>query len=129
MSDTIAGKLILAGDYPREEGDDPNNKPLARVVVVMPRAVLRDVKTLPMYADVVVITAAEYAERSWIQTSERLPEKGQFILAYGCGLGNNTEGPEMDICLWDGELWDEGGTELVPSCVKFTHWMPIPKTP
>lgn len=62
----------------------------------------------------------------WIPVTERLPEYGQFILAKGPGLGNYIGGPEVDICLWDGELWNEGGTERAPN-VTFTHWMPLPQ--
>ena len=68
------------------------------------------------------------AEGAWIASKDRLPAKGQFILAAGPGLGNYIGGPEIDVCRWDGDqLWNEGGTELTDA--RFTHWMPLPKCP
>ena len=60
MSTHITGKLIVAGEYPPE--DCPHGATeLARIIVVMPREVLREVKTLPMYEDVAVIKTEELA--------------------------------------------------------------------
>lgn len=59
MSEHITGKLVLAGEYRAEDQVDPE-APLARVVIVMPKAVLREVKRLPMFGDVVVVPRAEY---------------------------------------------------------------------
>ena len=64
----------------------------------------------------------------WISCKDRMPEDGEFFLAYGENLGNYVGGPSIDICRWDGQLWSEGGTELV-SEVDFTHWMPLPSAP
>jgi hypothetical protein len=63
----------------------------------------------------------------WIVAANTMPADGQFFLAYGDGIGNYINGPAMDICLWDGVLWDEGGTEK--SHARFTHWMPLPQPP
>ncbi len=60
MSTHITGKLIVAGDYTEEEQID-YGEPLACAVVVMPRSVLRDVATLPMYKDVTAIKTADLA--------------------------------------------------------------------
>ena len=65
----------------------------------------------------------------WVPCSQRLPEKNQFFLAFGPGLGNHVGGPEMDICSFDGDLWVEGGTELAFDEQRFTHWMPMPEGP
>lgn len=59
MSAHITGKLILAGDFCEEPGDQ--NSTLARVIVIMPKDVLRAVKTLPMFQDVTVICTEEFA--------------------------------------------------------------------
>ena len=64
---------------------------------------------------------------AWILASERMPADGQFFLAYGPGLGNYIGGPEIDICRWDGSLWNEGGTEICDA--RFTYWMPLPPSP
>ena len=65
---------------------------------------------------------------SWIACSTRMPGNGQYILAFGPKLGQKISGPTMDICHWfDGELFDEGGTEFCHH--KFTHWIPLPKSP
>lgn len=66
----------------------------------------------------------EQAAKQWIPVTRALPAAGQFILATGPGLGNYIGGPPVDICLWDGELWNEGGTERAEA--DFTHWMPLP---
>ena len=68
----------------------------------------------------------------WISVEDRLPEHGQYVLAYGPALGMATNGPKMDICCHDGLWMDEGGTELVNwervgSGV--THWMELPAAP
>jgi hypothetical protein len=61
----------------------------------------------------------------WISVQDRMPEKNQYILAFGPGIGQSVDSPNLDICLWDGyDLWDEGGTELA-STLDFTHWQPI----
>jgi hypothetical protein len=61
----------------------------------------------------------------WISVTERMPEKDQFILAFGPGIGKNVDSPNLDICRWDGyDFWDEGGTELTFE-TDFTHWQPI----
>ena len=66
--------------------------------------------------------------QEWISCKDSLPNVGDFILATGPGLGGHVDGPEIDICIWDGShVWDEGGTELT-GC-KFTHWMPLPDVP
>jgi len=67
------------------------------------------------------------AGSAWIPVTEKMPADGQFFLAFGPGLGNYIGGPEIDICLWDGSLWNEGGTEICD--VRFTHWMPLPSSP
>ncbi len=61
MSTHITGKLITAGGYTEEEQID-GEAPLARVVIVMPRATLRDVASLPMYEDVAVIKVGELSQ-------------------------------------------------------------------
>jgi len=69
-------------------------------------------------------------ELNWIDCKDRLPEEGQFFIAFGPGLGNHVRGPTMDFCLFDGELWVEHGTERADGREQwFTHWMPIPKPP
>lgn len=58
MSAHITGKLMQAGDY--TEAETPHGETdLARVVVVMPREVLRAVERLPMHEEVTVIRTAE----------------------------------------------------------------------
>ena len=66
---------------------------------------------------------------AWVTCAARLPGNGQFVLAFGPGLGNHVSGPEMDICTFDGDLWVEGGTELANQNQRFTHWMPMPAAP
>lgn len=54
MSAQLIGKLVLAGDIDLGEGEL-----ISGVVVEIPRDVLREVKTLPMYDRVEVVPAAE----------------------------------------------------------------------
>lgn len=66
---------------------------------------------------------------SWIDAKEKMPADGEFFLGYGPGLGEHTHGPTMEICLWDGTLWTEGGTEVADRHMRFTHWQPLPLPP
>ncbi len=65
----------------------------------------------------------------WIRCVDRLPPAHTFVLACGHARGNHTDGPNIDIWMWDGDdWWDDGGTEL-PFHGDPTHWMPLPETP
>lgn len=48
----------MAGEYRCDDQIEPG-RPLARAVVVMPRDELAAVKTLPIFQDVVIVSAAE----------------------------------------------------------------------
>lgn len=53
---------------------------------------------------------------TWIPVSERLPERGDYLVTDGC---------DFDVQLFNGE-------EFIPGFVwedKITHWMPLPATP
>jgi D-alanyl-D-alanine dipeptidase len=81
-------------------------------------------------APAVVIGAyppATKPEWMWIPCSEKMPEPGTWMLAYGPNLGRHVSGPSVDVCLYDGDLWVDGGTELADESQSFTHWMPITK--
>lgn len=66
----------------------------------------------------------------WISMQDRMPEKGQFFLAFGNGIGQHLDSPNLDICMWDGfDIWVECATELPFSEQKVTHWMPLPPEP
>lgn len=72
------------------------------------------------------------AESQWIAVKDQVPDEGQFVLAYGPDLGFHVKGPKMDICTFDGEWRDEGGTEFVCGSLgaaSVTHWMPMPDAP
>lgn len=64
---------------------------------------------------------------AWVKVEDKLPPENQSFLAYGVGLAPYIGGPDIDICRWDGQLWNEGGTEM--AYLKFTHWMPLPAEP
>ncbi|STU15922.1 Eaa1 [Klebsiella pneumoniae] len=52
----------------------------------------------------------------WIPVSERMPERGDWLVTDGC---------DFDVQLFDGE-------QFIPGFVwedKITHWMPLPATP
>ena len=57
------------------------------------------------------------AEQKWIPVTERLPERGQEVIAYS---GNILSPTVFAYCFWskDYDTW-----------VHVTHWMPLPEPP
>ena len=65
----------------------------------------------------------------WTPVTTQHPPVDEYFFAFGPGLGSHVNGPTMDICVWDGDLWSEHGTEIVGPGVRCSHWMRLPKAP
>lgn len=61
--------------------------------------------------------------QKWISVKDRLPEKGEIVLA--CGLRHATSGMFQGASRNNPRWWHWKGNTLK----EVTHWMPLPKPP
>lgn len=64
------------------------------------------------------------SSRRWIPVSERLPDKGDVVLAF-CRDGGYTF---QSACYWHGG-WRAAESGAPCDAVKITHWQPLPEPP
>lgn len=61
--------------------------------------------------------------QEWISVTERLPDKGEIVLA--CGKRHATSGMFQGALRNNPKLWNWKGNTLK----EVTHWMPLPQPP
>jgi len=66
-------------------------------------------------------------DKFWTPVSDKLPPENKFVLGYGKNIGRHINAPPIDVCLFDGDWWVEGGTEIISPGQKITHWADIIK--
>ena len=66
---------------------------------------------------------------NWIKCSERMPENGQFVLAYGDSCQGWINGPKMAVFRWDIERWWDANLDAEEAEGDPSHWMPLPDAP
>jgi hypothetical protein len=80
------------------------------------------------YSDVLLDAARELDRRSWIPVTERLPNRGEWVLAYGPHYSHIVA--ECDRGEWRSVYRDsETGEPWLREAGMVTHWMPLPAPP
>ena len=79
-------------------------------------------KTREIILNEPVVTDANVGSK-WIPVTERLPEKGEVVLA--CGKRHATSGMFQGALRNNPKLWHWKGNTLK----EVTHWMPLPEPP
>jgi hypothetical protein len=66
---------------------------------------------------------------AWTPVTDRRPEPGQFVLAYGACCQGWVNGPLIAVFRWyDDSWWDANMDAEVAEGIP-THWMPLPDLP
>ena len=65
----------------------------------------------------------------WISVKDRMPEAGQFVLAYGDACQGWTDGPKIAVFRWYSDYWWDANMDCELADTMPTHWMPLPGTP
>jgi hypothetical protein len=64
----------------------------------------------------------------WIDIKQRLPEPGQFVLAFGDVCQGWVNGPAIAVFRWYCSEWWDANMDAEMSGAP-THWMPLPEPP
>lgn len=69
-------------------------------------------------------------DTGWIDVRDRMPEKGQFVLAYGPGMQGCTGGVKMSVYRWELDKWWDANMDYEEEWHPFiSHWRPLPEPP